>query len=347
MKFKLCLLAIVCAPCTLYASPDGSVSSDGSVAYASPEAFMEMNLSLGEGSFDGLGGIENESMAYEGDPELIPEMGGANTTPLSDIEVEMIHKLQDPVVALKSIEKTSKERASQETVIRRDTRLKIDPYDTAHRTSPMARRTALITYINGSNSYVCTGWFIGKDTVVTAGHCVHGGGSGESWSRNVKVYPAYSQTNSPRAPYGHCSARRLYSVTGWTGSGNPNFDYGAIKLNCNIGYTTGWFGFRALSNAAIKTTPAIINGYPGDKPTTDPWLSADRVRTYSNNKIYYRNDTAGGMSGSPVWYDDGSSSGAPWAIGIHTSGVNGAGNNSGVRINSRVFNNLSKWKNAN
>lgn len=33
------------------------------------------------------------------------------------------------------------------------------------------------------------------------------------------------------------------SVTGWSNSGDPNYDYGAIILPTDLGNTTGWFGF--------------------------------------------------------------------------------------------------------
>jgi glutamyl endopeptidase len=64
------------------------------------------------------------------------------------------------------------------------------------------RAIALVTFDGGR----CTGWFISKDTVVTAGHCVHTGGTAGKWQTNVRVYPGRNGTASP---YGVCTAKRL------------------------------------------------------------------------------------------------------------------------------------------
>ena len=90
----------------------------------------------------------------------------------------------------------------------------------------------------------------------------------------------------------------LFSVVGWTSSGDERFDYGAIKLNCNIGNTVGWYGFFWQS-ASLVGLPVITQGYPGDKPLTQ-WRSTDVVRGNTTDQVFYRADTVGGQSGSPV-----------------------------------------------
>jgi glutamyl endopeptidase len=214
-----------------------------------------------------------------------------------------------------------------ETILGPDSRMQI-----YGNTSGPARQTVLITFSAGR----CTGWLIGPNTVVTAGHCVHKGGGGSSgWypRSSYRIYPGYTGSS---APYGYSTAKGLYSVSGWTNSNNWNYDYGVIKLNSNPGYTVGWFGFQSLSSIAYN--PTIINGYPGDKPYTQ-WGHADRVRSYSSQKIWYNNDTVGGMSGSAVWYEAGA---GPYGIGIHAYG---GSQNSATLINSAVFSNLYYWKN--
>ena len=130
----------------------------------------------------------------------------------------------------------------------------------------------LITFTGGR----CSGWLYGNDIVATAGHCVHDGGPGGNWKQNVQVFPG---RNGNSSPYGSCTARRLHSVNGWVNSSNEEYDYGAIKLNCSIGNTTGWFGYWWQS-ASLNNGGSIINGYPGDKPLTQ-WKSADSVRVSS------------------------------------------------------------------
>ncbi|MGH1483780.1 MAG: trypsin-like serine peptidase [Geminicoccales bacterium] len=205
------------------------------------------------------------------------------------------------------------------------------------------RAIALITFTGGR----CTGWLYGKDVVATAGHCIHSGGSGGSWKTNVRVYPG---RNGPSSPYGSCSAKSLHSVIGWTRDRNERYDYGAIKLNCNIGNTTGWFGLW-WQGASLNGTSTEISGYPGDKPLEN-WRSFDRVRVSEANQIFYFNDTLGGMSGSPVFTNR--PSGSPWCVGhcvmgVHAYGLHGSpphsNHNHGTRFTKAKFDNLIAWRN--
>lgn len=224
-----------------------------------------------------------------------------------------------------------------ESIIGVDSRVLVNPT-----TTYPARAVVLVTFTGGR----CTGWLYGKDIVATAGHCVHSGPGG-TWKTNVRVYPG---RNGILSPYGVCTAKRLHSVTGWTVSGNEAYDYGAIKLNCTIGNTTGWFGFWWQS-ASLTGLSTRTNGYPGDKPLTQ-WRSLDFVRSTGTSQIFYQNDTVGGQSGSPVYqlratgsaFCTGYCSMAIHAYGLHGS-VPHSTNNHGTRINQSVFNNLVAWRN--
>jgi glutamyl endopeptidase len=221
-----------------------------------------------------------------------------------------------------------------ETIIGTDNR-----YLISNTTTYPYRAVAEMNLTQGTSSGRCTAWFIGPDTVATAGHCVHTGGSSGVWSSNVRVFPG---RNGSSTPYGSCTARRLYSVTGWTSNGDSNYDYGAVKLNCSIGSTVGWFGLHWQS-ASLTGQQTIIDGYPGDKPYTQ-WGANDFVRQTDAQKLQYDNDTVGGMSGSPVYNRVACN---PCAIAIHTNGVyGGSTHNRGTRITQQVFNNLIAWRNA-
>lgn len=222
-----------------------------------------------------------------------------------------------------------------ESIIGPDNRVRVTPTS-----SFPARATVLIIFSAGR----CSGWLIGPNTVVTAGHCVHPGGGGSFYpTTSYRIYPG---RNGAASPYGSCTARWLASVPGWTVSKRDDYDYAAIKLNCSIGNTTGWYGFFWQS-ASLTGLPTTINGYPGDKPLTQ-WRSSDVVRVTQTRRVFYQSDTVGGVSGAPVWY---SRSGCGLcAMAVHAYGTyNGppfSTNNHGTRITQAVFNNLIAWKNA-
>ena len=232
-----------------------------------------------------------------------------------------------------------------ESIFGPDNRIRINPT-----TSFPARAVVMITRSGGAH---CTGWMYGPDIVATAGHCVHTGGSGGSWYTGLTVWPG---RNGASAPYGSCSVRQLYSVTGWTVNDDEAFDYGAIKLNCTVGNRTGWFGYwwQAASLAGAST---LINGYPGEKPFGQQWRGDSVARTVAvsqTNQIFYSNDTTGGMSGSPIYQNR--PAGSSWCTGFCSMGIHAYGfphngyphntYNHGTRITQARFNNLQAWRAA-
>lgn len=231
-------------------------------------------------------------------------------------------------------------KVGRETIIGTDQRVRVNPT-----TTYPARAAALITFSTGSGSALCTGWFINANTLATAGHCVHRGSGGGAGFYGVGSFRVYPGRNGNASPYGSCTAKTLFTVNGWANGANEEYDYGAIKLNCSIGNTTGWYGF--FTSASLNNLPTTIQGYPGDKPLTQ-WKSTDRVRATSPRQVFYQNDTFGGMSGSPVYYNR--SGCGICSMAIHAYGTHGlsphSNNNHGTRINQEVFNNLISWRNA-
>ncbi|MFV0460532.1 MAG: trypsin-like serine peptidase [Actinomycetales bacterium] len=220
---------------------------------------------------------------------------------------------------------------------------KDDRYRITNTTTFPSRAIVQITRNGGAH---CSGWMINANTVATAGHCVHSGNAG-SWYTGLRAYPG---RNGSSAPYGSCTVRTSYSVLGWTNSGDERFDYGALKLNCTVGNSTGWFGYWWQS-ASLNGTTAIVQGYPGDKPFGQQWRGDKYTRyvaTTTSNQVFYPNDTAGGMSGSPVFqYRSGCGycSMAVHAYGLHGSWPHSSYNH-GTRITQSVFNNYQAWKSA-
>jgi glutamyl endopeptidase len=291
------------------ADPNASVASDGRIVPVVEQSRRFVASSLGQaGALGRLDRLAESSAGSE-----------------SAAQLQALMRLQ----AVKA------PQGNPESIIGADSRVRVTPT-----TGFPARATVLITFSAGR----CTGWLIGPNTVATAGHCVHPGGGGSFYP--VSSYRIYSGRNGTSSPYGSCTARKLFSVTGWTAQGKDDFDYGAIKLNCNIGNTTGWYGYFWQSGS-LNGLPTIINGYPGDKPLTQ-WKSTDQVRVTQTRRVFYKNDTVGGMSGAPVYYNR--SGCGTCSMAVHAYGTYGSppfsNNNHGTRITQAVFNNLTAWRNA-
>ena len=208
-----------------------------------------------------------------------------------------------------------------------------------------ARATVMIT--RNGNAH-CSGWMIGPNTVATAGHCVHSGGSAGSWYSGLVAWPG---RNGASAPYGGCASKLSYSVSGWTVNGDEQFDYGVIKLNCTIGNTVGWYGYFWQS-ASLSGLPTLVSGYPGEKAFGTQWRgdwTSRTVATVTAEQVFYPNDTTGGMSGSPVYYDRpgcGTCTMAIHAYGFPHGGFPHNVYNHGTRITQAKFNNLQAWNAA-
>ena len=223
-----------------------------------------------------------------------------------------------------------------ETVHGPDNRVKINNTSAY----PWRVHASLLITAADNSQWIGTGWFIGPHTLITAGHVVYIKNSGvpgrDGWVKRIQVMPG---RNGSTLPYGSVTSTSFRSVTGWTSSGDQNYDYGAILLPNNLGNTVGWFGFGVYSDADLKASMANISGYPGDKPSGTQWYDARRVDSVGARKVYYDIDTFGGQSGSAVYRII---NGGRYGVAVHAYG--GATTNSGTRITSPVFNNMVAWK---
>jgi len=225
------------------------------------------------------------------------------------------------------------EAAGDESLLGEDTRTRIT--DTS--VYP-ARAIGLITRNGGA---WCTGWLISKDTVATAGHCVHPGGGGSFYS-GLQFWAGRDGAD-PR--WGSCTPRAggLFAPSGWTTNADEEYDLATIKLSCSVGNGTGWFGLWVQDS--YNGTAVRVQGYPGDKPQTQ-WRGLGIVRSTGERQVFYDADTIGAMSGSPV-FRTGSLPGCgqtACAAAIHTQGVHGSGlhgaYNHGTRITATRANQL-------
>ncbi len=223
-----------------------------------------------------------------------------------------------------------------ETVHGVDNRVQI----TSTASYPWSAMASLLITAADNSQWIGTGWFISPRTLITAGHVVFIKGSGvpgrDGWVRRIQVMPG---RNGATLPFGSVTSTSFRSVTGWTSSGNEQFDYGAIILPTPLGSSTGTLGYGNYSDADLLNTVGNIAGYPGDKPSGTLWYDARKIASVGPRKVFYDIDTAGGQSGAAVYRII---NGQRFAIAVHAYG--GATTNSGTRINGEVFANLNAWR---
>jgi glutamyl endopeptidase len=182
-----------------------------------------------------------------------------------------------------------------------------------------------IGQIEGSDdlagSYICTGWLIDRNTILTAGHCVYPPTIPGNLAETLEFFPG---RNGMTDPYGSCFGTQVFSPTLWTQNYNEYNDWAVVHLNCNIGDDVGWFGFFSLAGqTALRHLPARVQGYPGDQDFGTMWGMGDRIEASQKKMVFYDIDTYGGQSGSPVYYNR-NSCGGPCGMAIHAYGNNHA-----------------------
>ena len=176
-----------------------------------------------------------------------------------------------------------------------------------------------IFYTDASDgkNYVCSGAAINtptKRTVVTAGHCVHGG-KNKTWHRNIVFVPGY---NRGVRPHGTFSAQYLRVANDWVQYGQPTggtgdsykHDVAFIKTNTNekgqlLVNMVGGHGLNVDRSPIFEST---VFAYPGNKESGRVmhacWGNTHTIRI---TPYYFPTlsgcEFAGGSSGGP-WLAD-------------------------------------------
>jgi glutamyl endopeptidase len=191
-----------------------------------------------------------------------------------------------------------------------------------------------------TNRGQCTGFMMSRDVVVTAGHCVYEGG----WVTSYRIVPA---KNGGSEPYGSCSGgiSDVWTTGNYISTGSADYDYGLIKLTCDIGNTVGWFGWWYNTGENLVNQYFYVEGYPGDHPQ-QMWWDGDYANQQSATRLFYSIDTAPGESGSPVYHYNSTTPGlcGGWCVtGIHTNGPFDSAYNSGTRFTPDVLSFINYW----
>ncbi|MEI8000831.1 MAG: trypsin-like serine protease [Actinomycetes bacterium] len=229
-------------------------------------------------------------------------------------------------------------KGGPKSVIGSDTRARVD-------TSTYPGSATVQVWYQGQP--ICSGAMVGPDTVLLAGHCV---ASAKGTWRDKGGYAVYPGRNGALTPWGSCGVRVEYTVKGWFFFRNPDYDYGALKLDCSIGNVVGWYGFF-WSNHTLTSAPATIQGYPTDKVgalANTQWTASGKLTFADTRRLYFTISTSVGQTGGPIWTPLGApfvSVAGPYIMGINAYQQYGS-TNSGTRIAEPVFNNVVNWSNA-
>ena len=157
-----------------------------------------------------------------------------------------------------------------------------------------------VSHVEGTSGG-CTGFLISANTLVTAAHCLFHYGN-RSWKTITAITPA---RDGGTAPYGRCGVKvldgrlQMAITTGYYLHELKGADFGVIKLDCDVGSRTGWFGLIRNPDGGLLNARSITEGYPSDKPYGTMWRSIDQVQRMSTNLMFTQNDAYYSQSGSP------------------------------------------------
>ena len=165
---------------------------------------------------------------------------------------------------------------------------------------PTSAAVKILMHFPSSGWYVCSGSMIDSLHVLTAGHCVYDTDAGE-WADDFLIYPgATDPTNewtSPTAPFGGAGWTQAHSFTGWTSSGDFDYDIGVIDTDRNVGALSGWYGYGYHDSCSFfQSNTFRTPGYPAESPY-------DGTRMYTRSGTFDSCDYAGGWYGNEVRFN--------------------------------------------
>ena len=189
------------------------------------------------------------------------------------------------------------------------------------------------TMVRGHGS----GSLVGSNKVVTAAHVLYDKDLG--WAQTVRVYPAVKNNYTD---YDMAYGSTLYTYAGYISStplsvSAQQRDVAIIKLNYNLGNTTGWYGYTTGSSSYLR-----LNGYDGDIDDGRTLVTRAGYTSGVTNKILrYPWVTSGGSSGGGLYNPSTNMVEAIHAYSYSLNGVQQEGG--GPKINSSIFDFISKY----
>lgn len=154
-----------------------------------------------------------------------------------------------------------------------------------------------------------TGWFVGRNTVITAAHNLI---SSDFRARSVYVYAG----RSPRQGSVWSGPGKWYDVhPDWRGSAKPACDVAAVWVEQEQD-RVGNLRVIAPGQSLAKDQGIAVAGYPKTLPYGAQGHARGALLGIRDGRIDHGLPTAEGVSGGPIWILD--SDGMAQVVGIHT-----------------------------
>ncbi|MEM9146831.1 MAG: CARDB domain-containing protein [Pseudomonadota bacterium] len=184
------------------------------------------------------------------------------------------------------------------------------------------RAIGKVTVTADTGIFSGSGFLIGPYHMLTAGHVVHSAAyGGDGWANAITVSFG---TVDVLDPFGEAVATEWRAPMAWSTSATAGEDWALVTLDRSLGDALGIFGLGAQPvDDFYDGTQVTIAGYPGDLDNGQQlYASAGPIDSGSVDQLFYNGalDTAGGMSGGPIW-QTASGSGERTAIGVHAAGA--------------------------
>ncbi|GMG84202.1 hypothetical protein LNKW23_34160 [Paralimibaculum aggregatum] len=207
------------------------------------------------------------------------------------------------------------------------------------------RSIGKVTITAEAGIFVGTGFLVGAYHMLTAGHVVHSGEFGsDPWAQSITV--AFGKDGALE-PFARAEAAAMRAPAGWTGAADTGADWALVTLDRSIGAVLGYMDLAAPPEPAGANV--TLAGYPGDlSGGAAQYAAAGTLSGASDDRLFYGGtlDTAGGMSGAPVWqyYE---ASGRREVIGIHTTGAADpqapGASNGATRLTAATIGLIEEW----
>lgn len=161
-----------------------------------------------------------------------------------------------------------------------------------------------MTFINEDDVqqfYVGSGYVIGKNTILTCGHCIYDTEHDLGWIQHITIEPGRTDTTFP---YGTLTSEDVdyFEVDEkWLKNGDESNDNALIVLKENIADKTGYL---RLSTNAKEVSSVHLSGYPADYEGIHD--EGTQIESWGGNITMYdrliESDVygSGGQSGSPL-----------------------------------------------